>query len=293
MRVLSVHLIASALLASLLSVSVAAQAAPPDSSLRLRVGGDVEVDAGDREGAVVVIRGNARVVGVVGALIVTSGVATIDGGRVAELIVIRGHAQLKSGAVVTGDVHLLASSIELDSGSRVEGRIERGVARRYARKAFTVIALIGLGLLAALVVAGVLTALVAPTELVATGDLIRGDTARVVGASALLWLAFPVVALLLVPTLVGLPFGLGYLLFVMPVLGFVGLIVAGTWVGGTLLRQMGDAGRQSTPVVAAAVGITILLVAGRLPLLGIVVTLFVMLGAGAVFLQASRAARRR
>jgi hypothetical protein len=293
MRCLPRALIATLTLSTLLSAPVAAQTAPPDSGFRLRVGGDIAVAPGEREGAVVVIRGNGRVAGVVGALIVIDGTARIDSGRVGELVVIRGSADLNEGAVVTGDVHLVESTIDVAPGAIIEGRIERGVGRRFAREAFTVIALIGLGVLAALIVAGVLAALVVPNELVGTGELIRTDTGLVVGAAALVWLAFPILAVLLVPTIVGLPFGLGYLLFVMPLLGFLGLIVAGTWIGGLLLRKMSGAGKVVNPAAAAALGITLLLLVGRVPILGFVATALVLLGAGAVSLRVTRAVQRR
>ena len=293
MRVLLLGLLASVVLSAVVPLPVASQTTPPGSGFRFRVGGDIEVAASEREGAVVVIRGNGRVAGTVGALIVIDGEATIDGGRVLELIVIRGHARLTGGGSVSGDVHLLDSSIDVTPGSRVEGQVERGMGRRFARQAFTIIALIGLGVLAALVAAGILVALVAPTELVATGKLIRAETGRVAGATALLFLAFPILALLLVPTIVGLPFGLGYLVFVLPFLGFLGLIVAGTWVGFALLRQLGGADKAHHPVAAASLGITILVLVGRIPILGLLASILVMLGAGALLLRATRAVSRR
>jgi hypothetical protein len=290
MRVLTAALRATIALTAILASPALSQSAPPDSGFRFRVGGDIEVAATEREGGVVVIRGNARVSGRVGALIVVGGTATIDSGRVVELIVVRGEALLTNGAVVAGDAHLIDSKIDVASGSRVEGRIERGVGRRYAREVFAFIALVSLGVLAAVVIAGVLAALVAPTQLVATGALIRAETGRVAGYAALIWLAFPVLAVLLIPTIVGLPFGLGYLLFVMPLIGFVGLIVAGTWLGGLLLRRTRSAGAAVNPVASAAVGVALLLLVGRIPILGLVTTILVMLGAGAAGLAVSRAA---
>lgn len=292
MRTTTKSLIASLLLAPLLAAPVAAQAVRPDSGFHLRVGGDIAVAAGEREGGIVVLRGDAHVAGTVGTVIVIEGTAWIDSGRVGELIVILGRARLADGAVVTGDVHLLDAEIEQAARSRVEGRIERGVGRRAAGEFFAIIAIIGLGVFAALVVAGVLVALVAPDGLMATGRLIRTDTAHVAGAAALLWLAGPVIALLLVPTLIGLPLGLGYVVFVMPTLGLVGLIVAGGWVGAELLRRIGRDAAAVHPVSAAIAGIIVLLLVGRLPVLGLVSTVLTMLGAGAAMLVAVRAARR-
>jgi hypothetical protein len=283
-------LLGVALALPLLTPTLRAQSAPADSGFRLRVGGDVEVAADEREAAIVVIRGDARVLGRVGAVAVIDGTVVIDGGRVDELVVVRGRAHLVNGAVVAGDAHLVSSTIAVDSGAVVSGRIERGIGRQSARKMGTAIALIGLGVLGALVLAGVLVALVVPEGLVATGRLIRTEIGRVAGAAALLWLAFPFVAVLLVPTLVGLPVGLGYFLFVMPILFVVGLIVSGTWIGDELLRRMRRAETAVSPVGAAAFGIVLLLLVGRIPLVGFLATLLVMLGAGAALAVATRTA---
>jgi len=293
MRTLLKSVLATMILSSLLSLPAAAQAAPADSGVRLRVGGDIEVAADEREGLVLVIRGDGRVAGTVGTLVVIDGTATVDSGRVGELLVIRGNARLNDGAVVTGDVHLFDSKIDVSSSAQVQGEIERGVGRRFAGELFAAVALIGLGVLAAFLVAGILVALIAPTGLVATGQLIRTDIARVAGAAALLWIAFPLVAVLLIPTLVGLPIGVGYFVFAMPMLGLMGLIVSGTWIGGEVLRRINRPGKVVHPAAAAALGISCVFLVGRFPVLNLLSTVLVMLGAGAVLLVASRAVRAR
>ena len=101
-----------------------------------------------------------------------------------------------------------------------------------------------------------------------------------------------IVAVLLLPSIIGLPIGLGYFVFVLPMLGFLGLIVAGTWLGDQLLRSMrGD--RTATGIVAAAaLGILIILVLGRIPVIGFLASLLVMLASGAVVLRAVRVMKR-
>ncbi len=286
---------ASLVLASVVAVlsgpTLAAQTAPRDSSAYLRLGGDVSVPAGTREGAVLVVHGNAIIAGEVRGVVVLEGEARITGGRVQELTVVRGRAILSDSARVEGDVHLVDAEIAMDSGSVVVGEIERGLGRRAASHLFGAMALIGLGIFLAFVLAGVFAAALLPDPLQATGRLIASETGAVALAAALLWLAGPLVAVLLIPTLIGLPIGVGYLVFVMPMLGAVGLIVAGAWVGARTLALMGATAGVTRPTVATAVGVTLLLLVGRIPVLGLVAGILMLLGAGAAALRTVRALR--
>jgi hypothetical protein len=288
----SLLVLASAAVLSL-GPALAAQTAPRDSSAILRFGGDATVPVGTKEGAVIVLRGDATIAGDVRGVVVLQGDARITGGRVQELTVVNGRAILSDSARVDGDVHLLDAELTVEPGSVVAGTVERGVGRQVAKHFLRAMALIGLGIFLAFVLGGVFAASVFPESLRATGALIRSETGPVLIASAILWLALPVVAGLLIPTLVGLPMGLGYFLFVMPVLGFLGLVVAGVWIGELLLRKVGSPAVRARPTVAATVGITVLLLVGRIPLLGLIATAFILLGSGAIALRTWRAMRAR
>jgi hypothetical protein len=275
----------------LLPALAVAQEARRDSTAHLRIGGDVTVPAGGREGAVVVLRGDAIISGEVRGVVVIEGDARIIGGRVHELTVIRGRAILSDSARVEGDVHLLDADLTVEPGAFVAGHVERGVGRRVARHLAGGVALVGLGVLLAFVLAGMFAASVFPESLRATGLMIRGETGIVILATAVVWLAFPIAAGLLIPTLVGLPLGLGYFLFILPILAFLGLVVSGTWLGDLLLRQLVSAERPVRPTLAAAVGITMLLLVGRIPILGIIATALILLGTGAIAVRTLRAMR--
>jgi hypothetical protein len=280
------------ILAALAATSVSAQPSHADSSLHLRVGGDVVVPADAREGVVIVVRGNARIEGSARVVIVVDGSAEIVGGEVGDLSVIRGRAELSAGAVVDGDMHLLDSEITRSDDSRVTGEIERGMRSRLARDLVGLAALLSLGTLLAMMLGGVITAAVAPAQLRSTGAMLVAEPWRVVGAAALLWIAMPLVAAAAIPTIIGLPLGLGYFLFVLPVLGFVGLMVSGLWIGDAVLRRLRADRRLPRPTVAAALGIFVVLLLGHFPLLGLLATVAVMLGSGAAALALTRAARR-
>lgn len=293
MRSLRALLVLASVVSCVRGSALAAQTAPRDSSAIIRFGGDVTVPTGAREGAVVVLHGDATIAGDVRGVVVLQGDAHLVGGHVQDLTVVNGRATLSEGARVDGDVHLLDADITVDSGSVVAGRIERGVGQRAARHFIGALALIGLGVFLAFVLGGVLAAAVVPEPLRATGAMLRSETGPVLLATAVLWLGFPLVAGLLIPTLIGLPIGLGYLLFVMPTLGLLGLIVAGTWLGEMVIDRISSGRKTPRPTVAAAVGITLLLLMGRVPLLGIVATVLMLLGSGALALRLLRTMRAR
>jgi hypothetical protein len=273
----------------LVSAPALAQTTTTDSSVQIRIAGDVTVPAGEREGAVIVIHGNARIAGHVGAVVVVDGTATIAGGTVRDLIVIRGRASLLDSAVIDGDVHLIDSQLDQAASAHVAGKIERGWSARLARDFVWTATLLGLGVLIAFVLAGVLAASVAPEALHRTSHLIEERTVQVLTATAVVWFALPIAAALLIPTLIGLPIGLGYFAFVLPVLGFLGLIVSGSWLGGWLsARVRGPGSAPVRPTLAAAIGITVLLLLGRVPVLGLVTLAAVLFGAGAVVLAMLR-----
>lgn len=293
-RVLNAGLL---LAASLLVFSIPVVAQPAerlihaDSGLQVRVGGDIAVGAGAKEAFVLVVRGSADVSGTVSALVVVDGDARIKGGTVGDLTVVRGRAILSDGAQVTRDAHLFDAELTTDSASRVLGAIERGVRARFARDFFRVAALIGLGILIAVVLAGVFGAVLAPTQVRAAGRRMTADTVPVLVSAFVVWLVLPVAAGMLIPTIVGLPIGLGYFVFVLPALAFLGVIVSGTWLGDAIIRRLRAASATTTPhaAAAAALGITTLILVGRIPFIGLIAAAAVFLGTGAVTLAVWRA----
>jgi len=270
---------------------VTPQVVHADSGLQIRVGGDIAVAAEGREALVIVVRGSADVAGTVAALVVVEGEARISGGRVRDLTVVRGHAYLRDGAQVTGDVHLFDAEITTDSASRVLGEVERGVSKGFARDLLRIVTLLGLGLLVAVVCAGVLGAALAPTQLRAAGRLMTSETAKVLLGSLVVWLGLPLAAGVLIPTIVGLPIGLGYFLFALPVLALLGVIVTGTWLGDLLISRLRASTTPPHAAAAAALGITALILIGRIPFIGFIAAIGMFVGTGAVMLAGWRAIR--
>lgn len=138
---------------------------------------------------------------------------------------------------------------------------------------------------------GLIAAAVVPGGVRRAGLVLTHDTGTALLAAAVLWLAAPLAAVAAMSTVVGLPIGLGLFVFVLPVLGFLGYLVCGVRLGELVLRRRsGDAPEQ--PLAAAALGLTLLPLAGMVPALGGVVTLAAMvLGSGAVVTATWRGGR--
>jgi hypothetical protein len=89
-------------------------------------------------------------------------------------------------------------------------------------------------------------------------------------------------------TLVGIPLGLGVLVFVLPTMWFLGYIVAGSAIGKLVLHRSDNTGR---PFAATALGLVLLQLGLIVPVAGgIVAVLAGTWGAGALAFTAYRAA---
>jgi acetyltransferase-like isoleucine patch superfamily enzyme len=275
-------------LSLVLPLHALAQTTAADSGFQFRVNGPLVVGRGVSEGVAVVIKGDVRVEGRVGALVVINGNAKLIGGRVSDLTVVRGRAELSDGAIVENEVHLLDAELAIADSARVVGTVERGAGRRLARDLIGLAAVIGLGILVALVVGGIVAAAIAPHLLRSTGRLITSEPGSTALAALTLWVVFPFAAVLLAATIIGAPAGVGFFVFVLPVTWFVGLIVAGAWIGDELLGRLRGRIEATRPFLATAVGMVALLILGRLPVLGMLVFVATAMGAGAVALACWR-----
>jgi len=278
-----------------LASGIPAQTQKPDDSIarvQVRFHGDVVVPAESREDFVLVVGGDARIEGEVGTLVVAKGTARLAGGRVENLAVVRGTAFLSEGAVVSRDVHLVESEIEIAPGAGVEGRIDRGYAGEALHAMWLVAAVIAFGLAVATVVAGLLAAAVAAKPVRRAGAMLTARPGPTLLAGIVVWVALPIAAGLFMATVIGIPTSLGVLVFVLPTLGFIGYLVSAIRLGDWVIERIRGRPEASHPYLAAVVGLAILIMAGWMPLIGGLITLLAALGGGAaVALLAWTAAR--
>jgi hypothetical protein len=103
----------------------------------------------------------------------------------------------------------------------------------------------------------------------------------------------PLLAVVAFLTVIGIPLGIGILVFFLPVMGFLGYLVAGTRVGMWLLgltkREPGE-----RPYAEAGLGVFLLQLLVLVPFAGVVIALIAAaLGAGALAYQVFRGAGGR
>jgi hypothetical protein len=255
---------------------------------------DLVVSPGESTSIVVVWDGDAVVAGTANAVIAINGNARLLGSaRVGRVFVARGLAELEDGSFVAGDVQLVDAAVRLRPGATLEGEVLQSRWSRVARGLRTFGIIVGVGISLA-VLLGAFTALaVAPVAMRRAGEALRGEVGMTILCTGLVWLVIPWLALELAATVVGLPIGLGYWIFVLPTLGFIGYLVSGVALGDALLRNRRGSVEPPHPYLTAALGIGLLLALGLIPILGIIVSaLAAMVGSGAVVLAAGKPVER-
>jgi hypothetical protein len=285
--------IAGAMLFSLLVLAPVAVAADPvtDSDrVLVSVNGDVALPAGDEAAVVVVVRGDATIAGMVRTLVVVDGTAELDAAAVQDVVAVRSDITLGTGTVVSGDVRTLDATVQLIGNAEVVGEVKDlgfeliGIGAVLA-PAFL---LFSIGWALAAIVAALALAALGARQVRAAEEIIRHQpwlTLLVGFAGAIV---IPILAVLAIVTIVGAPLGLGVLLGLLPLVAFVGYLVAAIWVGEWILRQTSPGVTRERPYLASVVGVIVLQVLSIVPLATAIASLF---GFGAVILLAWRVFR--
>ena len=208
--------------------------------------------------------------------------------RIDALVVVDGTAALLDGSVVSGDVWAPQSDVTDDGTAEIGGTIRTDVEGLFVGLwVFGLLFALGLGVL------GILSALlfvaVAPVTARRATALICTDLGSVVMAGLLFWIVLPLLAVGAFVTVVGAPLALAVWTVLLPLVGLVGYMVTGLWLGEMILDREGTGWSRYG---AAALGVLILMVVGLIPfvgaLLGILTTI---VGGGSIVLLAWRTFR--
>ncbi len=268
----------------------AAEPTTTTGSVIFAANGTVDVPAGEHVDTVIVADGIARISGDVDTIVVARGTATVTDASVGTIVVIDGNADLRGGTVVRGDVRTLHGTVTREATVAVDGSI-RALDTDLAALAVLMIPLI-IVLMVGIAIAGILAALTVATfaarQIREVEALISERPGHVLLAGIVGSVALPVIAILLVLTVVGAPLGLALLLAVLPAVAFLAWLVAAIWIGDWLIATTRGAREPGRPYRAAVVGVIVLAVAGVLPFVSTIATLF---GFGALLLAAWRVLR--
>ena len=228
--------------------------------------GDVAVRKDETSGDVVVVHGSARVAGVVrGDVVVVDGPIAVSGVVRGDVVALDGGVTLLSGAHVTGDVTLAHGGLVVQVGARIDGRVHRGgLAFLSPSKLVTKLGF-WIAISVSTLLLGLLLLLLAPRAGNAVGRAGRDAVGASIGWGAVAVFGLPVLAVVLLVTLVGLPFGLG-LLLALALLDSIGYAYTGIVIGRLFIRPSRHGGPRL--VAAFLAGWAILRVVGFVPVLG-------------------------
>jgi cytoskeletal protein CcmA (bactofilin family) len=261
-----------------------AQGATSTDDFLLRIDGPITVNANEQVGTVMVISDNAVISGVVtNDLIVIDGDATITGTVEGTVTIISGTLNLNGNSRVAGDVNVVDSTLNRAPSAAVDGSVNHGSFNWSGWELFAFSAYLWISFTIALIVAGLIFAAVGGRQLMAAGDLMSRQTGSAILAAVIVGIGIPIVAVIAMATVLGIPLGLGLLLFLIPALWFFGYLVAGAKIGVTILRQQSS----EHPYLATTLGIILLQAISLVPFLGgLVAFLAGIFGTGALVLLA-------
>jgi hypothetical protein len=248
--------------------------------------GNVTIPHDERADAVVVVDGTADIHGTVGTVVIVDGEANFAGAQVESVVAIGSKVEIGPDSHISNQVMRLDSTVHQTGNAVIDGGItDLAPALLSAGAALApAVFLLWLGFGLATIASALLVAGLAGRQLFAAARLLAAEPGKtfLIGLAAVVLL--PVVAILLMVTVIGAPLGVGLLIGAMPLLAYVGYLVAATWVGGWVVRQMAPrAGEGSErPFMPVLVGVLVLTVLGLLPILTIVVAVASLLGVGAV-----------
>lgn len=283
-----------AALAVLVIAAMPCYGAPPEDSegFRLLIGDDAVVAPGESVGTVIVVDGDLDVNGSVDMVIVVNGTARIADARIGELVVVNGQADLGRNAVVDGSVQLVQSVLLRDPEATIAGSIRDETSFSFGAGLGAVGILFGIGYSLALLIAAALFAAVMPRVAREAGTTMTRELAKSALGALALWVLLPLFSVLLVATIVGIPFAIGMLVFLLPTLAFIGYLVAAVRLGEAIMKRFRTREPEDHPYAEALLGMLVLVLLSWVPGLGGVVTFLAFLGgSGALAVVGWRAIR--
>ena len=276
----------AALVSALLALLLAAGSASAATDHVVITGGAV-LPAGQTAGDIVVLDGTVRIAGhATGDVVSVSGPIRVSGRVDGDLIAVSDRAFLASTARVDGDLRYGDERPVLAPGASVDGKISKEDWADAANGWGWISGLAWwLAVSVSTLIVGALLVWLAPGALYAAERAVREHLGATVGWGVAIAIGVPLLAILALVTLVGIPFGVALLLAAIPVL-LVAYVTSAWMVGRRVLRS-----RSTSPWLALLAGWGILRVLALIPVVGALVGLaatVVGLGALAVALWRAR-----
>jgi cytoskeletal protein CcmA (bactofilin family) len=254
---------------------------------RVVITGPVAIDRGETADDVVVIDGPVSVAGRVrGDLVVVSGRLRISGTVDGDVVAVADRATLAPGARIQGDLVYADERPVVPGGATVEGDVDRvSVDEVTDPVGFVGAAAVWLAVSVSALVLGLLLLWLAPRALEAAFAAVRTTLGATIGWGLLLFFGLPILAVIALVTLVGIPLGVALLLGLLPLYA-VGYTTSAWLLGRRLV------GPPRGRVLAFLAGLVILRVLAIIPIVGgIVWFAATVVGLGALLVATWRARR--
>ena len=223
----------AALVLVLLFPGVAAANDRDDDTIVVITGG-ATVAEGETVDGVVVVDGPVRIDGTVdGDVFVVSGDTEISGEVTGDVTVLAEPAVINSGARIGGDLRYGDEEPEIASGAQIDGETSDEDWSDLGPAGFIGWAVFWFALALSSLALGLLLLLIAPRAADAAYRQARDGAWESAAAGLAIFILLPILAVLALATLVGLPLGLGVLLALLP-LGAIAYVTT-LWVVGRAL----------------------------------------------------------
>lgn len=270
-------------LLALCCVLPASAFAASDDDERLVLKGPVFVDRGETSGVIIVGQGDVDVRGTVkGDIIVADGDVTIRGTVDGDVVTFNGKPILGRRARVSGDVVYAEGKPQIASAATVDGKVEKINIDDYTGFGGIGYFVVWLAATISVLILGLLLLLLAPKAADAVAKVAKASRLGSLLWGLLLFFLIPILAILCILTLVGIPLGGGLLLALIPIyaLGYT----AAAFIAGRLI--MSKSGR----ILAFLVGLLILRALALIPVVSSIIWFLVtVFGLGAIFVAILRA----
>jgi hypothetical protein len=250
---------------------------------RIVIVGDVLVDRGQTTKDVVVADGDVTVRGTVdGDVVVADGDVTLRGHVTGDVVTFAGSATLGRRAHVDGDLLYGDKKPVVAPGAQVSGDVKKVKAQDISGGAIALRIGIWLAVTLSVLVLGLLLLALFPKAADAVARTAKERTGRAALIGLLTFFLIPIVGIIALITVVGLPLGAGLLLAALPIYGLA--YTASAFVVGRLVSKRG------ARILTFVIGLVILRVLALVPFVGgLVWFLATVLGLGALMAAAQRA----
>ena len=247
--------------------------------------GRLTVASGETVDAAVLFHGSATIDGTVTkSVLVFDGPTEISGHVEQDVVVFNGPVTVRSGAQIDGDL-VTNESPAVESGATIAGQQQR-ISSRFDAGAFGLASRFAwwVGYSVSALVLGLVLLLIAPGLDAAIVWAVRARMGGSIGFGALVFFLLPIVAVLLLVTVVALPLGL-FVLFALALLYTIGYVAGAHALGRLIVKP------PTSRFLAFLAGLGILRVAALVPVLGGLVWLVAsILGLGILWSVSRRSA---